>query len=607
MKVSDRMKDSKWIRGAIDIGIFLLVPVICFFLMEFYTHNPFEEVRPIAKWLNIFLFELIAWIIFLISGSIKIALRSELGIAMVFGLANAYVVRFRTNPIVPWDLLSWKTAASVASNYDFTPDTRMVVVTILFLLLMVAVSVVKLKFTSLELWKRIVPALGVIMLLVFFAGRLQDEEYQTSHKLYPFLFTPVYMTDVNGIAVTFTMNLAYMSIDKPEGYDGEEMAALYEDFVAEEDSVSENDSASQGSTLSEEDSLPNMIVIMNEAFSDLAALGEFECNEDYMPFIHSLQDGAENTITGTLNVSVCGGNTANSEFEFLTGSSMAFLPQGSIPYQQYIKGEIDALPSYLSSLGYKTVGMHPYGASGWERDEVYPWLGFEETMFLSDFVGENYIRKYVSDESCYDEIISLYEEKNEAEPLFVFNVTMQNHGAYGDVYDNFTPDISVEGADIFSLEQYLSLMKVSDAAFEELINYFAQEEEKTLVVFFGDHQPNDTIASPIVKLNGKSVKNLSEEELKMRYEVPYVIWANYDIAEAQNEDTSLNYLGAHVLEQAGIERTGMWAYLEELEEEYPVISSMRVITSEGADTNATVENEGLQLYQSLQYYMLFEK
>ena len=339
----------------------------------------------------------------------------------------------------------------------------------------------------------------------------------------------------------------------------------------------------------------------------MAALGEFECNEDYMPFIHSLQDGAENTITGTLNVSVCGGNTANSEFEFLTGSSMAFLPQGSIPYQQYIKGEIDALPSYLASLGYKTVGMHPYGASGWERDEVYPWLGFEETMFLADFVGENYIRKYVSDKSCYDEIISLYEEKNEAEPLFVFNVTMQNHGAYGDAYDNFTPDISVEGADIFSLEQYLSLMKVSDAAFEEFINYFAQEEEKTLVVFFGDHQPNDTIASPILKLNGKSVKNLSEEELKLRYEVPYVIWANYDIAEAQNEDTSLNYLGAHVLEQAGIERIGMWAYLEELEEEYPVISSMRVITSEGADTNATVENEGLQLYQSLQYYMLFEK
>ena len=48
-------------------------------------------------------------------------------------------------------------------------------------------------------------------------------------------------------------------------------------------------------------------------------LGDFTTNEDYMPYLHSLQNGAENTVTGYLNVSVCGGNTANTEFEFLTG------------------------------------------------------------------------------------------------------------------------------------------------------------------------------------------------------------------------------------------------------------------------------------------------
>ena len=61
-------------------------------------------------------------------------------------------------------------------------------------------------------------------------------------------------------------------------------------------------------------------VILNEAFSDLAVRGNFTTNEDYMPFIHSLQQGAENTRTGYLNVSVLGGNTANTEFEFLTGN-----------------------------------------------------------------------------------------------------------------------------------------------------------------------------------------------------------------------------------------------------------------------------------------------
>ena len=51
---------------------------------------------------------------------------------MIYGIANSYVVRFRTNPIVPWDIFSWKTAVSVADNYDFMPDTRMVVVTLVF-------------------------------------------------------------------------------------------------------------------------------------------------------------------------------------------------------------------------------------------------------------------------------------------------------------------------------------------------------------------------------------------------------------------------------------------------------------------------------------------
>lgn len=86
---------------------------------------------------------------------------------------------------------------------------------------------------------------------------------------------------------------------------------------------------------------------MDEAFSDLSVLGDFDTNTDYMPFVHSLEKGNENTITGYLNTSVCGGNTADTEFEFLTGNTMAFLPVGSIPYQQYIKSKTPSLASYL--------------------------------------------------------------------------------------------------------------------------------------------------------------------------------------------------------------------------------------------------------------------
>jgi len=136
------------------------------------------------------------------------------------------------------------------------------------------------------------------------------------------------------------MDMQYLKVEKPEGYSVEKAKKLLE----KEDGL-EWTAYDQRNNVGEEfanqkettDQLPNVIVIMDEAFSDLGVLSDeaLPVNEDYMPFIHSLQQGEENTQTGYLNVSVKGGNTANTEFEFLTGDTMAFLPAGSIPYQQY--------------------------------------------------------------------------------------------------------------------------------------------------------------------------------------------------------------------------------------------------------------------------------
>ena len=133
--------------------------------------------------------------------------------------------------------------------------------------------------------------------------------------------------------------------------------------------------------------MPNIIVVMNESFSDLSVLGDFKTNEDYLPFLHSLQQGAENTVTGMLNVSVCGGNTADTEYEFLTGNTMAFLPQGSIPYQQYITKELPALPAYLASLGYETVATHPYYADAGTGIRYIHCLAFQRVFLKISITG----------------------------------------------------------------------------------------------------------------------------------------------------------------------------------------------------------------------------
>ncbi len=394
------------------------------------------------------------------------------------------------------------------------------------------------------------------------------------------------MWQVNGFALTMVMQMPYLAVEKPKGYQKEEAKELLDAYEPEKET--------------EPAQKPNIIVIMDEAFSDLGVLGEFSPSEDYMPYFRSMFQDAKNTVTGYLSASVCGGNTANTEFEFLTGHTMAFLPQGSVPYQQYIKHEIPALPSYLRDLGYETYAMHPYLSNGWDRESVYPLLGFSHMEFLESYKNCSYVRKFVSDESCVDKLIETFEQKEPNQPMFAFQVTMQNHGSYGDAYENFTPHITVEGASSYSLSTYLSLIQKTDQALERLISYFSKQEEPVLVVFFGDHQPNDVVAEPIWQLQGKSYRSLTEEENKLRYQVPYLIWANYEIGTENDADMSVNYLGGKVLETAGLPLSAYQNYLKGLSKSYPVLSAAERPNEEAAQPD-------IEEYKKLQYYQLFEK
>lgn len=621
-----------------NVIFFSIFPIVAFYLMEFYEHNPFEEVRFMAGFFNIILFELIAWILYFVTGRAKWALRAVFTVAMVFGLINHYVMLFRSTPFVPWDIFSIGTATSVASNYDFTPTAVVVVVTVIFIALIVLMHFVDFRIK----WKfrfRLIPTVLGILALCLFVNALQDEDFQTDNYLYPFLFTPAYMTKVNGMAVTFAMDLKFVAVDKPDGYSRQKAKELLDSYTGADDNSDEaaasdnsttideeadidsaNNNAANNTAITDKSNYPNIIVVMDEAFSDLSVLGDFDTNTDYMPFVHSLEKGNENTITGYLNTSVCGGNTADTEFEFLTGNTMAFLPVGSIPYQQYIKSKTPSLASYLKSIGYATYAQHPYYGSGWNRDTVYPLLGFDNLSFMQDYSNQRFVRKYISDETSFDKIIETYENKPDGQPAFIFNVTMQNHGGYTDTYYGFDNTVTADKLNNSALDQYLSLIKMTDEDLKSLIDYFSNVDEKTIVVFFGDHQPNDTVASSVLVANGMDYNNLSNEELKLRYQVPYVIWANYDIDEATGEDTSVNYLAANVLKAAGVPTNDYQSFLLKLKEEYPIISAVR--TDKTANkTSDKVSNKSdkatgskkkqadsdmLNEYKILQYYRLFD-
>ena len=602
----------------------IIIPVLNFWLLEWFSHDPFQTMKPYVQWLNVALFWFSALFLFGLTGRVSRALGIQTAFCAVYGLANYFVLEFRGAPIQPWDILSIGTAASVADNYEYRLDKDALTALIGLLVLLAAEFFLHADFygpfksrralkkeaaagsapkadtperTPAKRRRVIIVRTALCLvtgLLCFgYTKMLHNEDFvQKKLRLYDKLFTPTTIQFKNGTVTAFLMELQYMSVEKPSGYnekDAREALASYE-------------------TAGTPANTPNIIVVMNEAFSDPAVLGGFTTNEDYMPFVHSLLRGAEDTVSGLLNVSVKGGNTANTEFEYLTGNSMAFLPYGSIPYQQYIKNETPSMASWLSGFGYRTVAMHPYRAAGWDRNKVYPLMGFDEMYFQEFYKDSGVIRKYVSDEADYEKIIQIYEQKEPGEPLFLFNVTMQNHSSYNDWadYDNFSPDITVDGSDSEVLSAYLSLMKLSDQATERLVDYFAKEEEDTVIVFFGDHQPTDSVVNPVLKLNGTSSSSLSTEEEALRYQVPFFIWANYDIEEESGLNISANYLASRTLDAAGLPKPGYFSFLSELEKQAPVISANHVSLSDGTFSSADDQNELLREYKTFQYHQLFD-
>ncbi|MGN0289161.1 MAG: LTA synthase family protein [Lachnospiraceae bacterium] len=596
MKISIIMK--KHGRKGLSLFLLLVIPIIIFYLMEFYTHNPFQTMRLSIQFLNILFFELVMLTGLFLFKRGRVALWAETLIFAVIGLANYFVLAFRSAPIMPWDILSIKTAASVADNYSYQLDRQSIAVLLGFITCLIASYFCDISVTSIK--TRLTGVLVSLGLLAGFVGYSQSNDCLYRFRLYDKLFTPTTMSYKDGTVVAFCMQLQYIFVEKPEGYSIERAKEL----LTEASSLkSASDRQSTNSSLAEQ---PNIIVIMNEAFSDLNILGDFSTNEDYIPFLRSLLKGAENTQSGYLSVSVLGGNTANTEFEFLTGQTMAFLPQGSIPYQQYINGDTFSLASYLKEMGYSTVAVHPYGAAGWQRHEVYPWLGFDVFLSINDFEQPKKIRKYVSDESDYEKIIELYETKESGKPLFLFNVTMQNHSSYTDAFPDFTPSITVDGSENFALSQYLSLLKVSDRELEKLLAYFEAQPEKTLIVFFGDHQPTDSVVRDIWRLNEKDDQNLSLEEQYSRYKVPFILWANYDIEEATDIHTSANYLGNLTLTAAGLPLSPYHQFLDGLQQNYPVISSIEIQDASQASVEEAKQQQELLDYSILQYYLLME-
>ena len=583
---------DKYVTGErLSCALFIIGPVLSYTLVEMLNNNsPWAHLSTLQIVLNLLWYYIIYGLAFAVIGRVKLAAGGASVIFFLIGNINHYLYAFRGRTLFPGDLLSIGTAVNVAGNYSYAPSSTQVMTFIIFALYMAAlIGTPHIKGRRRLHLKSAVPAL---VLTVLYSFTFFCTGFLSSAGVEPSMWT----TTGNGLVLNFLISLRYSRGAKPEGFNEAALAQATSDVTLHKES--------EGITPT------NIIAIMNESFSDPGVLGEVPANRDWMPYWRAMD---ENVIKGYAYSSVFGGTTANSEYEFLTGNSVSFLPPGTVPFQLYIDERSTSIVGQLGELGYKKVAMHPYLPSGWNRPVVYKHFGFDEVYFKDDFKRRKFLRNYVSDRTNYDNVIRIFEEKEEGEKLFVFNVTMQNHGAFNVDYKGLRRTVWLTDelkGEYPTVDQYLSLIKESDEAFDYLLSYFKDVEEPTMILMFGDHQAKIGDGFYEYMLGG-GLDELDTEVLQNRYKVPFCIWTNYDIEEQDGLELSINYLSSLMFEKANLPMTEYQSFLYELRKDLPIINVLGFDLWDGTHYDSADELPepvcgDVEKYRILQYANMFE-
>ena len=530
--------------------IWALIPSVMYVIYELIVGNLFT-IKGKYLCINIIIFYYFYIMLIFIIGYARIAAIIYLVILSILSLVEYYVLLFRGSPFMLKDIINIRTAATVTGTYEFQVPIKTAVCLFIILDLIMIVY-----FSNEVYWakrvKRIVcgGSMCIFMLICTNTNFLQTIKAEQ-----------INFWDINsnyqdkGSLYTLILECQYNNIKKPKNYSVKEV-----ENIALENKIADCD----------ETQPENIIVIMNESFADLDHIAKVKTNTNVLSHWYSITD---NVTRGWVQVPVFGAGTAESEYEMLTGNTKQFLALGSTAYEIYSHAQEYNLAWTLKSQGYKTIALHPYYGSNWNRSFVYPKMGFGEFISAENWGEETEnIRWCASDSSAYKKIKELIDNKQKGEKIFTFLVSFQNHGGYGeDSLCGYEPDVTLNYDKKYPFaETYLSLIKESDNAFNELIEYYRSKDEPTMIVMFGDHFPS-LDEGFYEELYGKELDYLELEETQLMYQTPFMIWTNYERKSCANLEMSANYLSSYILREAGLKMPLYNQFLLSLQEKINVI------------------------------------
>lgn len=513
-------------------------------------------------------------------------------------IANRIKIEVRDEPVFPRDFALLKEVGSAMGTYNIRFPVMVIAVVVLCSLILAAAGFfIGCKPVSPTAWKaRKTPdAFGVLekpdhrkswlcrlagaaaslavlvaLILTVYASNDLYNSFRVSNAYYiPAVFNEL------GFPYCFCHQFTTYPVDKPEGF-SKAAAETWE---------------TGGQTGLGKD--VNVVMVMNEAFSDITDHEAFAFDEsnDPLPNLHALQNDPH-AISGGVVVPGFAGGTANTEFDVLTGMQTNALSETTTSAMRVVNRNLDSLFRVFGADGYHTSFFHPGDDWFYNRENVYHWLGAEETVFADEMENLKYKGRWVTDDYMAAFIESKFEQAmSQGQLLFNYTTTIQNHMSYtldkyGEGY-NF-PDVPLT---VEVSEQVEALLKVyvegardADAMLGRLRDYFAAQDEPVVLVYFGDHLPylgDNQLGYRELGMAGDTVWDHLNS-----YTTPYVIWANDAAAETLDwenaveslelpwitDSISAAFLGATVLELTGRSGESPWFdFLNQLRRTAPVV------------------------------------
>jgi hypothetical protein len=600
-----RIHNNKYCIYLYRILLPVLVALACYAQLELsssFTDEAYRNAQHIYKMqpqyilLNVLSIIAVISIMFLFVRRLWIASLITAFLCFALAFANYYTIKYRGTPASPIDLKLLGTATDVVASYKFHLD-RYVLAMMAALAANIALCLIGITFKckpKISLKQVCIRDLFILCLATsfFYFTFFHKQRFPVTEDWSWIISYHKYGYMLCSVPQFATLNSRFEPI-VPTGYSAEKVAMIEQEFLVQ--NFCENES-------------PDIILILNESYFDIAQIHDLETDVAYMENYHSLS----NAIRGFTVVPNGGSGTNNTEYELLTGNSLQLmLPKmpSIVPFY-VLDNHTNSIVSLLNSLGYHSIGAHPASAGNYNRINAYSELGFHQSLFLKSFqtndTGVYAKREYMTDISAFNNVISWYESMPQDRPRFIYLLTIQNHGDWN---HNQPEDALVRSKTDFgkyqdTVNEFLSCMKLTDDALLELVNYLKSVKRNVILCMNGDHAPifARKITDPTLSQD--------EKELRLRL-TPFIIWANFEIESREMGNISTIYLVPTLLQAAKVQRPPYYQYMLDLKEKVPILSSYGVYYDTQGNRftyeDITEYTEEINKYFFLEYNLLQNK